>query len=175
MKMKLERASQNPPRGLQELLADLGDGENGFTGTPVHNGGMAMRDYLQSCCDMSDESKLKSGLVPQTVFWVLDPEGIAIGMVKVRHYLNANLRIHGGHIGYFISSDQRGKGYGKQALALALVELRKLGETRVLITINPENIPSLRVVEANGGQYHDMSSDPETGLKVKRYWIRMKP
>ena len=173
--MKLERASLNPPRGLQELLADLGDGENRFQGAPVHRGEMTLHEYLQSCCDMRDESKLRSGLVPQTVFWVLDPDGIAIGMVKVRHRLNDRLRIHGGHIGFLIRSDQRGQGYGKQALALALDELRKLGVTRALITVNPENTPSLRVVEANGGQYHDMSADPETGSKVKRYWIDMKP
>ncbi len=102
MKVKLEKSSLTPPQGLQKLLADLGDGENGFTGSQVHDGRESMHEFLQSCCDMTDKSKLKTGLVPQTVFWVLDSEKIAIGMVKVRHCLNDKLRIHGGHIGYFL-------------------------------------------------------------------------
>lgn len=171
MKIKLEAASLVPPKELEELLNDLGDGENGFTGTPVHNGKMSLHEYLQNCCDMTDASKVKPGFVPQTVFWLLDSDGNAVGMVRMRHYLNDKLRIHGGHIGYFIRSDQRGKGYAKQALALALGEVRKLGESRVLITVAPDNTPSIMVVEANGGVYQDTITDPEIGVKVNRYWV----
>lgn len=169
--MKLVCASLNPPRGLRELLADLGDGENGFGGTPVHSGGMALDEYLQRCCDMTEPDKLRPGLVPQTVYWVLDADGLAVGMVKLRHYLNQKLRIHGGHIGYFIRRDQRCKGYGKRALAMALDELRTLGERRALVTVNPDNTASTRVVEANGGRFEDVTADPDTGAPIKRYWI----
>ncbi len=77
----LEAASLDPPSGLGELLAELGAGENAFGGTPVHAGEATLEEYLQQCCDMPDRSKLEPGLVPQTVFWVLNADGEAIGMV----------------------------------------------------------------------------------------------
>jgi len=171
--VKLVAASLDPPPGLAELIADLGNGENGFSGTPVHTGEATLEEFLRQCRDMPDPTKLRPGLVPQTVFWVLDDDGVAIGVVRLRHYLNDRLRVHGGHIGFYIRSDRRGKGSGKRMLALALNELRKLGEERALITTNPENTASMRIIEANGGRFSDISSDPDTGAQYRRYWIHL--
>ncbi len=171
--MKLEEASLNPPNGLSEFLAVLGEGENGFSGTPVHNGQVSLDEYLQSCCDGKDESKLKPGLIPQTTFWLLDPKEKVVGMVKVRHHLVECTRINGGHIGFFIHPSLRLKGYGKQTLALALVELKKIGESKALITVYPENLASIKVVEANGGKFEDTIFDPRTKHEVNRYWIEL--
>jgi predicted acetyltransferase len=104
---------------------------------------------------------LRPGLVPQTVFWALDDDGEAVGIVRLRHYLNDNLRVHGGHIGYYVRRDQRGKGYGKEMLRLA--------------TTDPDNVRSIRVIEANDGQFFDVSTDPRTGAKYQRYWVDLEP
>jgi predicted acetyltransferase len=173
--MRLERASLAPPKGLQDFLVDLGDGENGFGGTPVYNGELSLQEYLQICCDMTDESNLKPGLVPQTVFWLLSSNDKVIGMVKVRHRLAESTRINGGHIGFFVHSSYRGKGYGKQALALALTELKKIGEPEALITVYSENKASIRIVESNGGRYSDTVFDIKTKHWINRYWIDLKP
>jgi predicted acetyltransferase len=173
--MRLEKASHVPPKGLQDFLVDLGEGENGFSGTPVHNGKVSLQEYLKICCDMSDESELKPGLVPQTVFWLLDSDDEVVGMVKVRHRLNENTHISGGHIGFFVHPSHRGKGYGKQALALALTELEKIGVLEVLLTVYPENKESKRIVESNGGRYSDTVFDQRTKHEISRYWINLKP
>ena len=173
--MRLEEASLNPPQGLGEFLNDLGAGENGFSGTPVHNGEVSLQDYLQSCCDGRDRSKLKPGLVPQTIFWLLDSDDKVVGMVKVRHCLAESTRINGGHIGFYVRPSHRGKGFGKHALALALEELKKIGERRVLVTVYPENTASIRIVEANGGRLEDTIFDPRTKHDINRYWIELKP
>lgn len=171
--MRIEAASAKAPPGLAELIADLGGGENGFMGTPVHNGEATVEQYLHQCCDMPDPAKLKPGFVPQTVFWMLDDNGTAVGMVRVRHYLNEKLRFHGGHIGFYVRHDQRGKGFAKEALRFALAELRKLGEERALVTVFPDNIPSIKVIEANGGRLENTVTDPETGKQFRRYWIEL--
>ncbi len=158
--MKIEAASLTPPPGLAELLAELGGGENGFGGTPVHSGELSLEEYLQECCEMPDPAKLKPGLVLQTIFWALDEYGVAVGMIRMRHSLNDKLRFHGGHIGYFIRRDQRGKGYGREALRLALAQLRTLGERRALLSVDPANTPSIRVIEENGGQLENVVTDP---------------
>lgn len=162
-----------PPEGLSDFLTVLGAGENGFSGTPVHNGQVTLDEYLDSCCNGKDESKLKPGLVPQTVFWLLDAAGKVVGMVKVRHCLSESTRINGGHIGFFIHPSFRRNGYGKQALALALVELKKIGESRALITVYPENAGSIKVVEANKGTFEDTVFDPVSKRMVNRYWIEL--
>jgi predicted acetyltransferase len=163
-----------PPPGLGELLADLGGGENGFGGTPVHGGELTLEAYLRQCCDMPDPAKLTPGLVLQTIFWMLNAEGMAVGMVRMRHYLNDKLLFHGGHIGYFVRRDQRGKGHATEALRLALIELRKLGEGRALVTVALDNTPSIGVIERNGGRLENIVTDPETGEMYRRYWIDLE-
>jgi predicted acetyltransferase len=173
--MRLEKVSLNPPDGLIAFLTDLGDGENGFSGTAVHKGEISLEEYLQTCCDMTDESKLIPGLVPQTIFWLLNLENKVIGMAKVRHILNEQTRINGGHIGFYVHPSQRGNGYGKQVLSLALDELKKIGETEALITVYPQNKASIRIVESNGGKYSDTVFDSRSGHQINRYWVNLKP
>jgi len=173
--IKLEAASAVLPTGLKELFADLGEGENGFGGTTVHTGEATVEEYVQRVREMTDPDKLRPGLVPQTMFWILDVDGVAVGMVRMRHYLNDKLLFHGGHIGYFVRSDRRRAGYGKEALRLALIELRKFSVTHALLTVDPTNIPSIKVIERNGGRFENVVTDPETGKTYKRYWIDMEP
>ncbi len=96
---------------------------------------------------------------------------MAVGMVRMRHSLNERLRFHGGHIGYYIRRDQRGNGYAKEALRLALVELSRLGETRALLTVEESNAPSIRVIEQNRGCLENTVTDLETGKTFRRYWV----
>lgn len=168
--VRLEQASPDPPAGLADMLAELAGGENGFGGTPVHNGAMTLAEYIQYCREMSRAENVPTGLVPQTVFWVVDRNNTAVGMVRMRHYLNDALRDHGGHIGYFIRREQRGKGYGSAALHHALAELRKLGETRALLTVDNNNPASIGVIEANGGRLASSGTD-ESGRTFGRYWV----
>ena len=170
--MRLEAASINAPRGLAELIADLGTGENGFGGSPVANGLMTLDEYIRKCIEMTDATKLLPGHVPQTVFWAIDENEEAIGMVRVRHYLNESLKERGGHIGYYVRRDQRGKGYGKAMLQQALAELMKIGETRALLTVNMDNIPSIKVIEVNGGVLESEGLSPE-GERFGRYRIEL--
>ena len=169
--MKLEPASLIPPAGLRELLENLGDGENGYMGTPVPSGKMTLDEYLRHCVAMTDPAQVPAGLVPQTAFWALDDAGVAFGMVRMRHCLNEKLLAHGGHIGLFIRRDRRGRGHAKDILRLALAELRKTGEKRALLTISVDNLPSIRSVVSGGGRLEDVRLDPETGKQFGRYWI----
>ena len=62
---------------------------------------------------------------------------------------------------------ERGHGYGKALLRLMLEEARRMGITEeILVTVYPENIPSRRVAEANGGELRR-----ETEERVY-YWFR---
>ena len=173
MMINLVAASNNPPPGLVELLTDLNDGENGFGGTPVPSGKMTLQAYLQQCIERADEKNLPPGLVPQTIFWVVNDVGKVIGMVRMRHYLNEKLKNSGGHIGYYICRAERGKGYAKEALRLALRELMQMGERKALLTANMDNIASIKVIEANGGRLESIGHEVNS-KEFGRYWIELE-
>ena len=56
-----------------------------------------------------------------------------------------------GHIGYAVVPWKQGKGYATLALALLLPEIRAEGLPYIELTTDPDNRPSQRVIEANGG------------------------
>jgi predicted acetyltransferase len=56
-----------------------------------------------------------------------------------------------GHIGYSVIPGKRGRGYAKEALRLMLDHARGEGLEYVMVTTEPGNMASQRVIEANGG------------------------
>lgn len=56
-----------------------------------------------------------------------------------------------GHIGYAIVPWKRRRGYATQALRLMLVEARREGLARVIITCSDQNPVSRRIIEGAGG------------------------
>lgn len=169
--MYLEEASDGVPPGLIELLRELGDGETGFGGTSFGRGTQTLDEFLRSCQLGESPATVPEGLVPQTIYWMLDDSGQAVGMVRLRHFLNDHLLQTGGHAGYYVRRAERGKGYAKSALQLAIGHLRAMGVERALVTVDPANAASIRVVLANGGVMDGQGCDPGTGEVVNRYWI----
>ena len=170
--MRLEIASLQAPKGFAELIADLGEGENGFGGTAVPRGVLTLGEYLEYCQTTNDHTNLKPGHIPRSFFWLLNDTGEAIGIVRMWHYLNKSLQERTGHISYYVRQDQRGKGCGSEALHLALKELAKVGEKRALIVADLDNIASTKVILANGGKLESVGKGGK-GKKFGRYWINL--
>ena len=113
------------------------------------------------------------GLVPDSTFLcVREADGALVGMINIRHVLNGFLRDFGGHVGYSVHPDERGKGYGKEQLRLGLLECRKLGIDPVLLTCEPWNAASRAVIRAGGGVLEDVRTKPD-GTAFERYWITL--
>jgi predicted acetyltransferase len=169
--MRLVAASLDAPDGLEAFLIEVGRGETGFGGTDFEASKETLRNFLQRLIDRSEGRNLGSGFVPFTTYWLLDDDGAVVGISRLRHELNDELLYHGGHIGYYVRPSARGKGYGTSILALTLIEGRKRGIDRLLLTVDSNNVPSIRVIEANGGVLKDERIWEETGLPFRRYWI----
>jgi predicted acetyltransferase len=56
-----------------------------------------------------------------------------------------------GHIGYSVVPWKQRRGYATRALGLLLPEARKEGLAYVELTTDPDNLPSQKVITANGG------------------------
>ena len=57
-----------------------------------------------------------------------------------------------GHIGYSVVAWKRQRGYATRALQLLLPQARDEGLAFVVLVTDADNIPSQRVIEANGGE-----------------------
>ena len=109
--------------------------------------------------------------VPDSVFFLLDEErNRLLGAVNIRHYLNDALRKEGGHIGDGIRPSERRKGYATEMIRLALIECKKLGIDRVLMTCDKDNIGSAKSILNNGGVLENEFVNAE-GVIEQRYWI----
>lgn len=115
----------------------------------------------------------KDGLVPDSVFFLLDEDrNKLIGAVNIRHYLNDYLLKFGGHIGDGVRPSERKKGYATKMIELALIECKKLGMDKVLITCNKSNIASAKTIIKNGGILENEIKDSD-GEIIQRYWINI--
>ena len=133
--------------------------------------------FVRACAEEAAGRPIALGRVPQTVFILtrVGPDGsrVALGVSQLRHALTPKLEDIGGHIGYSIRPDERGKGYGRLILALTLPHARALGLARVLLTCDADNIRSARVIMANGGVLTSEGHSPLRGARVRRYWIAL--
>ena len=113
----------------------------------------------------------QDGMVPYSVFFLLDEDrNRLLGAVNIRHRLDESLLREGGHIGDGIRPTERRKGYATEMIRLALIECRKLGIDKVLMTCNKDNIGSAKSIIRNGGVLENefVNSD---GKIEQRYWI----
>lgn len=134
--------------------------------------------YVHSLAERSRDLPSNTDRVPQSTFWLAGrrPDGDTriLGTSRLRHRLNQHLALMGGHIGYEIRPSERGKGYGTQILAQTLVEARRLGLHRVLLTCDVANVASARIIEKNGGVLGDRLVPDHYDQEIARYWIELE-
>ncbi|MBR7832749.1 GNAT family N-acetyltransferase [Actinospica durhamensis] len=89
--------------------------------------------------------------VPEsTLFWIEGEE--FLGRIAVRHRLNERLEVMGGHIGYAIRPGAQGKGHATALLRAVLPLAYAVGIDDALLTTDPDNHGSRRVIEKCGGR-----------------------
>lgn len=93
-----------------------------------------------------------------------------VGRVSVRHELNDFLLEVGGHVGYGVLRQWRGRGIATALLRWGLQYLRDLQVERALVTCDDDNIASARTIERCGGVLEDVREVPG-GAAKRRYWI----
>ena len=138
----------------------------GYFGSPSHT----HEEKVRAFASQDAGEGLPPGIVPSTTLFLI-VHGQMVGVVNVRHSLNDNLRRLGGHVGYSVAPSHRGKGYATSLLAGALTHLALLGVTKALLTCDPRNVASVRVIEKNGGEHHETQYVDIVQRDVSRFWI----
>jgi predicted acetyltransferase len=110
--------------------------------------------------------------VPETIFWLVDGAEY-IGRLEFRHELNDHLLEIGGHIGYSIRPRRRREGWGNKILELGLDKAYEFDMDQVLLTCDPDNVASRKIIENNGGVYENRVDVVREGIEYHklRFWI----
>lgn len=168
MKLKLVKLSERYRRHLNEMMSEWLSEETHFSPWAIRRYDYRDFDFYLANLERKEEI---DGLVPNSVFFALDEErDIFVGAVDIRHYLNDNFRVTGGHIGDGVRPSERRKGAATAMIGLALGECRKLGIKRVLMTCDKDNIASAKSIVKNGGVLENEVINEE-GVPEQRYWI----
>ena len=128
--------------------------------------------YLERLKIFEIGKNLPADRVRSNTYFLICGEKI-IGRSDVRHRLNPELEIIGGHIGYDIRPGERRKGFGTLILKLSLEKAREIGLERVLITCDSDNVASSKIIEKNGGKLAKQLIYEKTGTLISQYWIEL--
>ncbi len=116
--------------------------------------------FFEKIKNLSFPEKLPEGWVPAK-FYLARKDGDVIGLLTVRYGDSDFVRNFAGHIGYCIAPWARRKGYASEALGLLLPVAHSLGLDHALLTCNPENSASRKVILKNGGVLERRNQDKE--------------
>ncbi len=102
------------------------------------------------------------GAVVETIYFdILSNQPFRkIGYCDLRMGMNPELRILG-QVGYHINEKYRGHHYALKACRLLFECAKEAGMSELLITCNPDNIPSRKTLEALGGKLEEITAVPE--------------
>lgn len=111
--------------------------------------------------------------VTETIYWLVDDKDF-IGRISLRHELNDFLKTFGGHIGYEVRPTHRKQGHATEMLRLVLIEARKHGMKKVMLTCDDNNIGSQKVIQNNGGVLQDIVKLDFRDVPTMRWWITLE-
>lgn len=113
----------------------------------------------------------KNKVKTKQFFIVTEKQGI-VGVIDFRLYLNSYHEKEGGHIGYSIRPNSRGRGLATNSLITLLKLIKKDNlMSEVLLTCEESNIQSQRVIEKAGGR--ELRTVTINNRIVKHYTIKI--
>jgi predicted acetyltransferase len=170
MALLLRKLSPGDESAFLEALARTSESDPGFA--LYYRADLTFQEYLTVLDDAERGRGLPNGHVPSTSFFGF-VAGEVVGRLMLRHSLNDFLRRVGGHIGYVVVPEHRGRGHATEMLWQGLGIARSMGLKAVLVTCDDDNVASRRAIEKCGGVYEDSYSGPEVPLGKRRYWITL--
>lgn len=139
------------------FLRDLADGE------PFQVWVDRMDDYAKGINLPADRVR--------AAYLAAEVDGELVGAVSIRLALNEYLATRGGHIGYGVIPEHRGKGYATQILVSAVDFAATEGVSPVLVTVDDSNTASIRVIEKADGKLEAVVTPDDGDVPFRRYWV----
>ena len=175
MNLKLIKLTEEYKQELAEMIEEWKE-DQAKNNTDLSPHAIFREDYhdFDKYLASLDRKVATTDRVPSSTYFLLDQDrNRLLGAVNIRHCLNDALKHKGGHIGDGIRPSERKKGYATEIIRLALLECKRLGLDKVLMTCDKDNIGSAKSITNNGGLLDSEFVD-ERGVVCQRYWIRLE-
>jgi predicted acetyltransferase len=129
---------------------------------------------LQETCPCNPEKMY----VPEYKFEMIHATTKAtMGTIDLRVGLTEKLKEIGGHIGYEVAEPYRGHKYAARSLRLLFPLIQELGIQPVVITCDPENMPSVKTIESIGAKLivtQDVEIEPHMWRPTSIYHLYLR-
>lgn len=132
-----------------------------------------VENYIAHMESVAREKDLKNGEVARSEFWLIDGDRY-IGKIQIRHKPSGRVPEAASHIYYEIRPGDRGKGYGNKLLKLGLMKAKEIGLSELIITSEKNNLPSIKIIEKNGGNFLEEIILPNTSVSLLKYKIPLQ-
>ena len=130
-------------------------------------------EQVRLTLDKTVPANPERGLVPYYHYRICLPDNTDAGHINFRLGNTPHILLAAGHIGFEISLDYRGKALSYHA-CIALAPFVRLIYPSVILTANPDNHASLKIIENLGARFiNEVAVDPEdphyaSGARIKR-------
>lgn len=153
MKVELKQANVNMAEREYAMLQGIPGIENGFT-NPAYN--LSYKEYKNWLQDADNHSKglnLPDDWIPYTTYF-LYIDDIPVGYGRVRHSSSEYLEnvVGAGNLGYGISKEYRGKGYGNILFKELLKKCKEHGYKEIKLFPLKTNEATIKIMMKNGGK-----------------------
>ena len=151
--IKLKQSNINMGKPEYEMLQGIKNGENGFMNEVYSMSYEEFKNWLVLQDDYHMGKNLPNGWIPYTTYFLYD-NNIPVGIGRIRHETSEYLQtvIGAGEIGYGISKQYRGKGYGNILFQELLKKCKDFGYDKITLFPHKDNEATIKIMLKNGGK-----------------------
>lgn len=139
-------------KALEYRQEHFDNGENIINGSELLDKTESYEEWLKSVKDNEKPETVNSSWVVTDTFFAMNDEDEIVGIIDLRHTLNDFLKDFG-NSGYSVRPSQRQKGYATEMLRQVLNVARGAGLKELHLSVEKENLPSVKTIVKNGGVY----------------------
>jgi predicted acetyltransferase len=166
--LRLEFPNETHRKMYENMMVEW----RGYEDTPTSPGKLfSGESYTEFLSEIQEDVTHNPRWVNSTLFFLVQENNI-LWAIQIRHHINhPNLKDTWGHIWYGVRPSERKKWYATQMLRLGLIEAKRLWINKVLVSCEPDNIASEKVILKNGGVYNKTVGKGEE--TYKSFWITL--